>query len=191
MPCSSRPLVRHVPPSTSQRLPAAGFADLEPAARAAAQKAYAYVLRSTAQHPRAEAEVRDRLRAREVEDEVVDHVVARARRRGVLNDAAFARAWVEDRGRVRGWGVARLRRELTRRGLAAAVVDDALALLDDRDDFAVASELARHRFRQLPATLEPEAAARRLVSYLVRRGHPPGLAQRVAFQVSGLDRAWD
>ncbi len=171
--------------------PQAPFSHLDPDARAAAQKAYAYLVRSTAQHPRTESEARDRLARREVTAGVIEETVAHARAQGVLDDAAFARAWVEDRGRGRGWGVARLRRELLRRGVAQPLVEDALALLAERDDFTVASQLARRRFRQLPASLEPEAAARRLHSYLVRRGHPPGLAQRVAFQVSGLDRAWD
>lgn len=171
--------------------PQAPFSHLDPDARAAAQKAYAYLVRSTAQHPRTESEARERLARREVAADVSEEVVAHARTQGVLDDAAFARAWVEDRGRARGWGAARLRRELLRRGVAEPLVESALALLADRDDFTVASQLARRRFRQLPASLEPEAAARRLHSYLVRRGHPPGLAQRVAFQVSGLDRAWD
>lgn len=169
----------------------APFAGLGAEARAAAQAAYTYLVRSTAQHPRTESEARDRLARREVTAGVIEETVAHARAQGVLDDAAFARAWVEDRGHGRGWGAARLRRELLRRGIAEPLVEDALALLAERDDFTVASQLARRRFRQLPASLEPEAAARRLHSYLVRRGHPPGLAQRVAFQVSGLDRAWD
>jgi hypothetical protein len=49
----------------------------------------------------------------------------------------------------------------------------------------------RTRLRQLPARLEPEAVARRLTAYLVRRGHPPGLAQRVAITVSGIAEEWD
>jgi len=156
----------------------------------AAPRAYAYVLRSTAQRPRTEAEVRAALESRG-DAEVADEVVDRARAAGAVDDAAFARLWVEDRGCARGYGVARLRRELRRRMVPEPLIDDALLLVEDRDDLAVATDLARARLRQLPPSLQPEAIARRLQAYLVRRGHPPGLAQRVAIEVSGLDRVWD
>lgn len=153
-------------------------------------RAFAFVLRSTAQRPRTEAEVRAALDARGWGD-VADEVLARARDARAVDDAAFARLWVEDRGRSRGFGVARLRLELRRRLVPEPLIADALRLVEERDDLAVATELARARVGSLPASLQPEAVARRLQAYLVRRGHPPGLAQRVAIEVSGLDRVWD
>lgn len=164
--------------------------DGTPAAADAEARAFAVVLRSTGQRPQTEAEVRAGL-ARRGFDAEADAVVARARAVGAINDAAFARMWVEDRGRRRGYGAPRLRRELRRRLVPEPLVDDALALIEDRDDLGVATELARDRARQLPGSLQPEAVARRLQAYLVRRGHAPGLAQRVAVEVSGLDRVWD
>jgi len=153
--------------------------------------AFAFVLRSTQQRPQTEAEVRAKLAGRGADPAVIDAAVARARAAGAVDDAAFAVAWVEDRGRVRGYGVARLRQELRRRQVPDPLVEDALAALEERDDLAVATDLARDRLRQLPATLQPEAVARRLHAWLVRRGYGPSLAHRVALDVSGLDRAWD
>ncbi len=153
--------------------------------------AFAFVLRSTEQRPQTEAELRAKLAGREVTEDVADAALARARGVGAVDDAAFARAWVEDRGKARGYGVSRLRDELRRRLVPEPLIADALAALDTRDDFAVATDLARERFARLPASLQPEAVARRLAAYLHRRGYPPGLAQRVAIDVSGLDRAWD
>jgi len=153
--------------------------------------AVAFVLRSTQQRPQTEAEVRAKLAARDVEGDVAQAALARARALGAVDDAAFARAWVDDRGAGRGFGTARLRQELRRRLVPEPLIADALLAIEDRDDLAVAIDLARDRLPSLPATLQPEAVARRLQDYLVRRGHHPGLAQRVAIEVSGLDRAWD
>jgi regulatory protein len=153
--------------------------------------AVAFVLRSTQQRPQTEAELRAKLAGRDLDAEVVDAALARARELGAIDDAAFARAWVEDRGRGRGFGTTRLRLELRRRLVPEPLIADALAAIEDRDDLAVATDLARERLPFLPAKLQPEAIARRLQAYLVRRGHSPGLAQRVAMEVSGLDRAWD
>jgi len=153
--------------------------------------ALAFVLRSTQQRPQTEAEIRAKLAARGVPEAVAEEALARARRVGAIDDAAFARAWVEDRGRQRGFGVDRLRRELRDRLVPEPLIADALGPLATRDDLAVATDLARDRLRQLPPSLQPEAAARRLQGFLQRRGYGPALAQHVALEVSGLNREWD
>lgn len=154
-------------------------------------KAFAFVLRSTANRPQSEAELATKLRGREFDEEVVDATLARARAVGAVDDAAFARAWVEDRGHRRGYGLRRLRQELARRGVPDDVAESALAGLEARDELAVATDLARRRAQQLPASLQPEAVARRLVGFLARRGYPEGLARRAALTASGLDRDGD
>jgi regulatory protein len=157
----------------------------------AVRRALAYVLRSTQAKPQSEAEVRAKLTRRGVGGATADAVLAQARRLGAGDDAALARALVDERGVRRGYGVARVRAELEQRRLPGEAIEAALALLDGRDEEAAARDLAERRRAQLPADLEPEAVARRLAGYLARRGHPPALAQRVALQVSTLDRHWD
>lgn len=155
------------------------------------RKAVAFVLRSTNVRPQTAAEVRAKLLGRGVPPEVAGEALAHAERLGAVDDAALARAWVEDRGLRRGYGRARLREELLRRAVPGPLVDDALCVLDERDDLATATDLARRRLAQLPEGLTPEVRARRLTAYVVRRGYPPGMAQRVALEVSGLREGWD
>lgn len=149
-------------------------------------EAFAFILRSTSARPQTEAEIGGRLRSREVPEDVAEAALARARALGAIDDAAFARAWVDDRGMQRGYGMARLREELRRRLVPDDLIEDALARLNGREDLLVATELAQERARRLPQTLSPEAAARRLHGYLTRRGYPDALAERVAITVSGL-----
>jgi regulatory protein len=157
----------------------------------AVRAALAFVLRSTQQRPQTEAEVAVQLRRRGVDDDAAAAALDRAKALGAVDDAAFARAWVDDRATKRGYGVARVRAELRRRLVPDAIVDAVLARLEDRDELAVATELAKARAAQLPAPLAPEAVARRVMSFLIRRGYPPPLAQRAAITASGLDRHWD
>jgi regulatory protein len=145
-----------------------------------------FVVRSTRTHPQTEAEVAAKLRRGGHDETVIDRALAEARRQGLVDDAAFAAAWVEDRGRNRGFGTARLRDELDRRGVCEADIDAALHRLADRDDHTAAVELARRRAAQLPGTLSVDAKLRRLGGYLVRRGHAPGLAERAAREVLDL-----
>lgn len=159
--------------------------------REATAAAVAFVLRSTTARPQTAAELRTKLSDREYDTAVIDRAIARATELGAIDDAAFARAWVADRGLVRGYSTSRLRQELHRRQVPQPLIDEALAQLDDRDDLAVATDLARTRAQRMPATLAPEAVARRLLGFLARRGYSEALARRVAIDVSGLDRQWD
>jgi regulatory protein len=155
------------------------------------RKAVAFVLRSTGQRPQTEGELRAKLRTRDYDDEVIDAALEHARALRAVDDEAFAASWVTERGLDRGFGAARLRNELRKRLLPEPLIETALLQLEERDDMGAATDLARKRLRSLPGTLEPEAVVRRLTAYLVRRGHPPGLSQRVAITVSGIDRDWD
>ncbi len=156
-------------------------------------KAVAYGLRSTQNRPQTVAEITTKLQGRFEDADVVAAAVQQLVDVGALDDAAFARMWVEDRGRRRGYGVARLRQELSRRQVPEHVAEAALADLEERDEKKTATELARRRAATMPATLEPAAVARRLQSFLMRRGYGQGLANTVAIAVSGLDRHrdWD
>ena len=159
-----------------------------PVERDPVSEALAFILRSTAARPQTEAEIVGRLRSREVPREIADAAVEKAKALGAIDDAAFARAWVEDRGGRRGYGIARLREELRRRLISEEIIDAALDQLDHRDDLTVAMELARERARRFPGSLSREAAARRLHGYLTRRGYPNALAERVAITVAGIDQ---
>jgi regulatory protein len=156
-------------------------------------KAVAFGLRSTQARPQTVAEITAKLHSRFEDDDVVEAAVAQLEAVGALDDAVFARMWVEDRGVNRGYGRARLAQELRRRRVPDEIAEAALSALDERDDLATATELARRRAATLPAKLEPAAVARRLHAYLMRRGYNQGLSNKVAISVSGLDRHrdWD
>src|SRR5262249_59760729 len=70
------------------------------------------------------ADLARRLIRRGAPREVADAVIADLMARGYLDDAAFARQWVESRS-ARGYGAARLRAELRARGVDAASIDAA------------------------------------------------------------------
>ncbi|MGI8575052.1 MAG: regulatory protein RecX [Egibacteraceae bacterium] len=155
------------------------------------RRALSFVLRSTRARPQTRAELAAKLRAREYDDETIAAALGESYSLGAIDDAAFARAWVEDRGRGRGYATARLRQELRRRQVPDELIEAALGGLDDRDEFDAGLALARQKAVRYPSDLPTEKIASRLVGFLVRRGYAPGLAQRIAVIASGLDRQWD
>lgn len=134
--------------------------------RAAEAAALETVGRMLARRPHAVGEVRVRLARTGVAPEVIDRVVARLVESGDLDDAAFAKAWVENRAVFRPRSAAMIRAELRKKGLGSEVIEAALPGMDEHEAAAEAAA----RIARSSASLDPEARRRRLYAYLARRG---------------------
>jgi regulatory protein len=101
----------------------------------------------------------------------VDAAMERAAGLGLLDDAAFARNYVETRS-SRGRGPARLARDLMAMGVERREIDAALAAHwpDGPGEVEVPLALVTRRAAQL-AGLPPAVRRRRLLAYLARRGY--------------------
>ncbi|BFU42974.1 hypothetical protein KRMM14A1004_12110 [Krasilnikovia sp. MM14-A1004] len=134
-------------------------------------------LRQLAARPRTRAELAQVLARRQISAEVIAEVLDRYDEVGIIDDAAFARAWVSSRHHGRGLARRALAGELRRRGVDAEVASEALESLDEDSEAATARALVDRRLRT--ATGSPEAVFRRLVGMLARKGYSAGLAFRV------------
>lgn len=110
------------------------------------------------------------LRDRGVDDDAVARECDRLTRVGLLDDAALAQTLVAALQERKGFGRTAVAAELARRMLAPAAIEYALELIESGDEIARARELARKRAPQL-ASLDHDAAVRRLSGYLARRGY--------------------
>jgi regulatory protein len=128
--------------------------------------------------PRTRAQLADALRRRNIPDEVIEHVLLRLGDVGLVDDEAFAQAWVQSRHVGRGLAGRALAAELRRRGVADDTVEQAVSALEPEQEEQTAYELV---LRRLPATRgqDPAKRMRRLVGMLARKGYSPGLAYGV------------
>ena len=139
--------------------------------------------------PRTRAQLADALRRRGIPGHVADDVLGRFTDAGLIDDAAFARAWVESRHYGRGLAGRALAAELKHRGVDDEQIRDAVAGLGPDAEVATARQLVAERLaatRGLPA----QSRVRRLAGMLARKGYPPGLAFRVireAIEAEGTD----
>lgn len=132
----------------------------------AREQALQYALRLLTYRPRSQAEVRQRLEQRGWSEKIIEETLERLRQDGLLNDAAFAHSWVENRYTFRPRGRRLLIQELRQKGLDEQTIQDALG---DMDEEEAAYTAARTRAQRLKG-LEPRLFYRRLTAYLVRRG---------------------
>lgn len=124
---------------------------------------------------RTEQEITRRLRDRGVPEPVARVALARLRRWGYVDDRRLAQEQVEG-ARVRHIGPRRVRAELMRRGVPAAVVDAVVAEAwpgdVERDE---ARRLARRRWAQLARRLRPDPAQGESVPFPVQGGEGDGV----------------
>ncbi len=147
------------------------------------------VLRRLSHAPRTRGELSQDLSRRGVPSELVDSVLDGIEDAGLIDDAQFARLWVESRHRGRGLGRSVLRRELLHRGVEPDFIEDALGHIDSDAEMSRARELAERRLRALQGC-DSVTQRRRLIAYLTRRGYPGSMSSAVVAEVLGsVDRA--
>jgi regulatory protein len=132
------------------------------------KKARGYALRLFKFRPRSEAEFLAKLRDKGYAEDVRARLAAEFKRYEMLDDVAFAKAWMQ--GRLKKYGFSRVSRELLHKGIAKETIAELRAQLNpEADEEQVATEIAVRRSRQY-RDLDPLKRRKRLMEYLARRG---------------------
>ncbi|MDR1768784.1 MAG: recombination regulator RecX [Propionibacteriaceae bacterium] len=140
-------------------------------------------LRLLTARARSRDELRSALAKRQVPQSVIDQMLERFGEVGLVDDAAFAQAWVES-GVRRGRSRRAIAQELRRKGIDDGEARQALDALPADSDYDAALELARRRARTMGG-LDRQVAYRRLAAALARRGFSSDVCLGVVRQVLG------
>lgn len=119
-----------------------------------------------------------KLRTRElpnITDEDIEQVVTKLIEKGYLDDAKFARYYIENRFARKGISQKRLKQELQQKGLDSEVIGEALDATERSDDEEIQKIIAKKRNKYTDD---------KLIAYLVRQGFD---YQRVKAAVHGMD----
>ncbi|MDC0772302.1 recombination regulator RecX [Streptomyces sp. HD] len=145
------------------------------------EQARAICLRLLTGTPRTRKQLADALRKREIPDDAAEEVLSRFEEVGLINDSAFADAWVESRHHGRGLARRALAQELRTKGVESTLIDAAVAQLDSEQEETTARELVARKLRSTRG-LDRDKRLRRLAGMLARKGYPEGMALRVVRQ---------
>lgn len=116
---------------------------------------------------RTEKEARQKLRKKGIKEKTVEEAINWLKGEGLLNDAAFARQWVD--GRKEKYGSSRLYQELLRKGINPEIAKEAVAGIIE-EELRRAVECGRRRLSSISEG-DPRRRAK-LASFLLRRGFP-------------------
>jgi regulatory protein len=135
-------------------------------------------LRALTGAPKTRQQLADLLATRGVPDDAAEAVLDRYTEVGLIDDAAFARAWVSSRQAGRGLARRALSAELRAKGVEPEVAAEAVEAVDDDDERDTARRLVDRKVGGM-RRLDRATATRRLMGMLARKGYNGGLAAAV------------
>ncbi len=107
---------------------------------------------------------------------------------GLIDDEAFASAWIDARLRTRNSSRRALHAELRAKGIAEDIAEDALAVVDENAELQGARAVAEKFVRALPEPIDlSQADRRRLFGRLARRGFAADVVRQVLAEYSSDD----
>lgn len=144
------------------------------------------------------SEVRTRLTGAGYQPLLVEEMITRLIELGMLDDLAFARAWVESRDRANPRGAHVLRNELVRKGIERATVvevleeraDQSVAGAASADEAAALRLLSRHA-SALARVEDPHKRRQRAYALLARSGFDADTCRALAAIVTAVAESED
>jgi regulatory protein len=128
--------------------------------------------------PRTRAQLAQALHRGRVPAEAAEAVLSRFADVGLIDDVAFARAWVESRHHSRGLSRRSLSAELRRQGVQAEQIRAAVDTLDPEHEAATARRLVEQKMAATRGQPR-QVRVRRAAGTLARKGYPPSLVFRL------------
>jgi len=133
-------------------------------------RAKAEALRFVNYRMRTRKELVRKLSTRGWPDRVIQAVVTRLEELEMVDDARFARLWIDERMRNKPMGQSLLRRELKSKGIDETIIHAAMEQWSGQDqEKERAGEILRRQSHRY-ARLDRKTAERRMIAFLARRG---------------------
>jgi len=118
---------------------------------------------------RSEKEIRNKLKAKRLADNIIDETVSYFKELDLIDDRRFAKEWISSR-LLKPFGIKRIRHELEAKGIECDTLEEELkkAFQDNREEDIV-FQLAKNQAGKYKG-IEPLKAKQRIFGYLSRRG---------------------
>ena len=131
---------------------------------------------------RSRREMKERLLRSGYRPCTVEMVLYKLEKEGLLDDADFARQWVDARS-ARRMGRGRIAQELRRKGVSAREAEEALEGLSEEEQLEGAIVLVEKAMTRTPSGEDPRKTAARITAMLARRGYDYDTAREAISRV--------
>lgn len=129
--------------------------------------AYQRAIRYIGYRMRSVSEVKQKLKQQDIDTVVIENVIERLQKSGLLNDLSFAQMWIENRSEFRPRSRRMLAVELKKKGIQSDIISQIIE--ETTSDEILAYTAAKKQARKYKH-LEWQDFRRKLSSFLARRG---------------------
>ena len=141
-------------------------------------EAMTIALYALAPRAKSRAELHAQLLKRGTDAGIAYQVLDSLELQGLLNDLEFAKIWVESRHRQKKLSKGVIAGELRGKGVAADIIEEVMAEIDDDLEYQMAFNLAERKYRSC-AHLDERVIYQRVHSVLARKGYSHEVTQRI------------
>lgn len=139
--------------------------------------------------PRSEKEIRDYLKKKlvrfpDLNNSVIDVIVARLKKQKFLNDIEFAKMWVRSRTEFKPKGKRLIVLELKQKGISQEIIEEVFSQSEKQDDVALVTELLERKKKKY-LEMERQERFTKAGSMLARRGFDLDAIKKAIEQVFG------
>ena len=146
------------------------------------QKARGYAFLLLKFRQRSENEIRQRLKKKEFNSEIIESTVSFLKDKGFIDDNYFAKTWIESRIK-KPLGIRRLKAELSIKGINKEIIDTQInEIKKSYAEEDIVGRIARGRLNKLKS-IDPQKAKKRVYAYLLGRGFSPEVVMDIINQL--------
>jgi len=114
----------------------------------------------------------------EISEIVVENLIEKLKRKGLINDAEFALKWTESRRRSKRKGINVIKQELFQKGISRDIIEEIISNKDIESEEKLAEEALQKRMKRLE-TLSSVEFKKKATEFLIRRGFEFSLVKDV------------
>ncbi len=129
---------------------------------------------------RTEKEVRKKLSDKEYSEDIIDETVEFIKGYGYINDEQYAKDFISEKLNYKGWGISRIKYELSMKGIGNDIVSIILEENDfTEDEITKACEVLRTKIRYKDVDNLDQKEKKKLYDFLLRRGYSYSIVKDV------------
>ena len=141
-------------------------------------KAYVQSLKYLQRKPRTRNEIAKYLLQKAYEEDIITQVLDQLEREWLVDDAAYAEQWTEQRVMRHHKGRRWVQHELKQKGVHEQHIANAMAALDPEQEWDSALAAAKKKWRQTSG--ESVLRQQKVAAFLARRGYPMDMCRQAA-----------
>ena len=141
------------------------------------RQAYSKMAQICSRSEQCSSDIRKKMAAYDLEEEIVDEVISKLMAENFLNDERYVKAYISDKFRLNKWGKIKMRHYLRMKGLPENTIHDALDEIDEEKYKTVLIKTMKDKAKTIKKKSKFEKMGK-IIRFAQMRGFEPEMIHR-------------